>query len=56
MNMPQAEVELIVQKLRAANAELRLVIEEEDDEASSELRGVIDTLQRIIIQIESPLL
>jgi hypothetical protein len=46
----------IVSKLRAAEAELHLVIIEEEkvSEASSDLRGVIERLQEIILKIQSP--
>jgi hypothetical protein len=46
----------IVSKLRAAEAELHLVIidEEKVSEASSDLRGVIERLQGIILKIQSP--
>jgi hypothetical protein len=49
------ELEAVVSKLRAAEAELYLVIEEEEDgEAASDLRGVIESLQMVILKIQSP--
>jgi hypothetical protein len=48
------ELEAIISKLRAAEAELRLIIEEEEDsEAASDLRGVIENLQIVILKIQS---
>jgi hypothetical protein len=45
-----------VSKLRAAEAELYSVIEnEEDGETISDLQGVIERLEEIILKIESPL-
>ena len=48
--------EAIVSKLKAAEAELQLVVEEEEDSAAaSDLWGVIERLQEIILKIQSPL-
>ena len=49
------ELEVIVSKLMAAEAEiLHLVIEEENDsEATSDLWGVFEMLQEIILKIQS---
>jgi hypothetical protein len=48
--------EAVVSKLRAAEAELHRVVEEEEDgEAASDLWGVIERLQEIILKIQSPL-
>jgi hypothetical protein len=44
-----------ISTLRAAVAELRLVIEEEDDDAASDLQGVIENLLAIILKIAVPL-
>jgi hypothetical protein len=43
-----------ISTLRAAVAELRLVIEEEDDDAASDLQGVIENLLAIILKIAVP--
>jgi len=46
----------IIDKLREAEAELQRVVEEEEDsEAASDLWGVIERLQEIIVKIQSPL-
>ena len=46
----------IIDKLREAEAELQRVVEEEEDgEAASDLWGVIERLQEIILKIQSPL-
>jgi hypothetical protein len=46
----------IVAKLKAAEAELQLVVrEEENSEAASDLWGVIERLQEIILKIQAPL-
>jgi hypothetical protein len=51
--MPLSETELkAIGLLRTAVAELRLVVEEEEDAA---LLGVIKMLQQIILKIEMPL-
>lgn len=44
-----------ISTLRAAVAELRLVIEEEDDDAASDLQGVIESLLAIILKMAVPL-
>jgi hypothetical protein len=46
----------IVSQLKAAEAELQRVVEEEEDgEAASDLWGVIERLQEVIIKISGPL-
>jgi hypothetical protein len=46
----------IVAKLKAAEAELQLVVREEaNSEAASDLWGVIERLQEIILKIQAPL-
>ena len=57
MPLAQTEREALVSKLRSAEAELYMVIieEEEVDDLASDLRAVIDRLQQIIIRIQSPL-
>jgi hypothetical protein len=49
------ELEVIVSKLKAAKAEiLHLIIEEENaSEAASDLWGVIEMLQEIILKLQS---
>ena len=57
MPLAQTEREALVSKLRSAEAELYMVIieEEEVDDLASDLRAVIDRLQQIILRIQSPL-
>jgi hypothetical protein len=57
MSLAQTEREALVSKLRSAEAELYMVIieEEEVDDLASDLRAVIDRLQQIILRIQSPL-
>jgi hypothetical protein len=57
MSLAQTEREALVSKLRSAEAELYMVIieEEEVDDLASDLRAVIDRLQEIILRIQSPL-
>jgi hypothetical protein len=57
MALAQTEREALVSKLRSAEAELYMVIieEEEVDDLASDLRAVIDRLQEIILRIQSPL-
>jgi len=57
MSLAQTEREALVSKLRSAEAELYMVIieEEEVDDLASDLRSVIDRLQQIILRIQSPL-
>jgi hypothetical protein len=57
MPLAQTEREALVSKLRSAEAELYMVIieEEEVDDLASDLRAVIDRLQEIILRIQSPL-
>jgi len=57
MPLAQTEREALVSKLRSAEAELYMVIieEEEVDDLASDLRSVIDRLQQIILRIQSPL-
>jgi hypothetical protein len=51
--MIRLELEDVLWQLRAAQAELLIAIMEQDDsEACSELRKVIDTLQDVIIRIQ----
>jgi hypothetical protein len=46
--------EAVVSKLKAAEAELQRVVEEEEDsEAASDLWSVIERLQEIILKIQS---
>jgi hypothetical protein len=46
----------VINKLKEAEAELQRVVEEEEDgEAASDLWGVIERLQEIILKIQSPL-
>jgi hypothetical protein len=48
--------EAVILKLKAAEAELHRVVEEEEDgEAAADLWGVIERLQEIILKIQSPL-
>ena len=57
MSLAQTEREALVSKLRSAEAELYMVIieEEEVDDLASDFRAVIDRLQEIILRIQSPL-
>ncbi len=51
--MMKIELEDVLFQLRAAEAELRIAItEEEDTEACSDLRRVIETLQDVILRIQ----
>jgi hypothetical protein len=51
--MIRIELEDVLSTLKDAEAELRIVItEEEDSEACSDLRRVIETLQDVILRIQ----
>jgi hypothetical protein len=51
--LSRTELEVIVSKLRAAEAELHLIIGEQEVSEASDLREVIDILQEIILKIQS---
>jgi Glu-tRNA(Gln) amidotransferase subunit E-like FAD-binding protein len=57
MSLSETERNAVVSKLRSAEQELFILIIEEEEVAdlASDLRAIIDRLERIILRLQSPL-